>query len=153
MRRRSSHQVGKALALEQLEGRSLLSAARPPFLFTPVSDGTPLAEHIHVQLAIVIGGQTQSIPAGIGFTPQGFLPIHTHDASGLIHIESPRRRIFHLSDFFKVWEQPFTRRNLLGHKAGPSNPIAMYVDGRPSNALGSVPLRDHEAIVLVLRRG
>jgi hypothetical protein len=30
------------------------------------------------------------VPAGIGIDPAvGFAPLHTHDASGVIHVESP----------------------------------------------------------------
>jgi len=150
MGQRSSRHVGERLVFEQLEGRSLLSSGGNSFLFTPVPDGTPLAEHIHVHLTIVVNGQPQTIPAGIGFTPRGFLPIHTHDESGVIHIESPRLHQFHLSDFFKVWGQTFNRRDILGHRADAAHPITMLVNGRPSRAFASLVLRDHEDVVINL---
>src|SRR4051794_12327353 len=55
--------------LELLEDRTLLSGtpgALDAFLLTPVPDGAPIAMHIHPHLAILINGQDQVIPAGIG---------------------------------------------------------------------------------------
>src|SRR5947209_1562386 len=80
------------LALETLEDRTLLSGTSGPldsFLLTPVADATPIAMHIHPHLTILINGQDQVIPAGIGVEASGDLPMHTHDDSGTIHIESP----------------------------------------------------------------
>lgn len=36
-------------------------------------------------------------------------PIHTHDDTGIIHIESPVKRDFTLADFFAVWNKPFSK--------------------------------------------
>jgi hypothetical protein len=118
------------------------------FLLTPLPEDTPLREHIHPHLTIVINGQVQAIPAGIGIGPKGFLPLHTHDASGTIHVESPGIRPFRLGDFFKVWGQSFTRRQILGHRASSHHPITMTVNGHPSSAFGSLLLRDAQDIVI-----
>jgi hypothetical protein len=88
----------------------------PAFLFTPVSDSAPLAEQIHPFLTIVINGQQQTIPAEIGIEASGNLPIHTHDSSGIIHIESTKVLPFRLRDFFTIWGQPFSKKNILGRK-------------------------------------
>jgi hypothetical protein len=37
-----------------------------------------------------------------------FSPIHTHDTSGIVHIESPTVRPFTLGQFFDVWGVRFT---------------------------------------------
>jgi hypothetical protein len=58
------------------------------FLISTAGEGM----HTHVHLSIVIDGREQVIPAGIGIGPEGGHPmdrIHTHDASGLLHMESP----------------------------------------------------------------
>jgi hypothetical protein len=64
-----------------------------------------LAFHIHAHLAVYVNGEQHSIPLGIGVLPPlrlvqtadgpfvvggaAFYWLHTHDASGVIHIESP----------------------------------------------------------------
>jgi hypothetical protein len=119
-----------------------------PFLVTPVPDGVPLAMHIHPHLSIVIDGQAQVIPAGIGLGPDGDLPIHTHDATGTIHVESPVLRVFHLQDFFSVWGQSFTSQEILGHRVDASHSLTMSVNGQVSTAFGAQVLNDQDSIVI-----
>ncbi len=139
-------------SVESLEGRELLStvAKNVPtsFLFTPIVEGTLLAEHIHPTLTIIIDGQNLPIPTGIGLGPNGNLPIHTHDTSGFLHIESTATLPFRLRDFFTILGQPFSKTNVLGHQADKTHKVTMTVDGRPSNAFGSLLLQDRQDIVI-----
>ena len=139
-------------AVEPLEGRELLSAAPrnvpTSFLFTPIVEGTPLAEHIHPDLTIIIDGQNVPIPAGIGLGPNGNLPIHTHNSSGVLHVESTKLLPFRLRDFFTIWGQKFSKNDILGNVANKTHKITMTVDGRPSNAFGSLLLQDLQDIVI-----
>ncbi len=154
--RNRRERVRLAPQVESLEGRALLSAmgrnAHVPraFLMTPIVDGTHLAEHIHPHLTIIINGQTQTIPAGIGVgSPQrGNLPIHTHTADGTLHIESTQELPFRLGDFFTIWGQTFNKRDILGHMTGRGQKITMTVDGRPNRQFGNLPLQDGQQIVI-----
>ena len=72
----------------------------------PIIDGircerTELLDfHYHAHLSIFVNGSSYLIPAGVGIKlPDCIYWLHTHDTSGLIHIESPKkylqsRRIF-----------------------------------------------------------
>lgn len=146
-------------ACESLEGRALLSVTAGgghgghvprSFLFTPIVDGTPLAEHIHPHLTIIVNGQSQTVPEGIGIGLEnvGNLPIHTHTSDGTLHVESTEALPFRLSDFFTIWGQVFNKRDILGHRAGHGEKITMTVDGRPSNQFGNLLLQDHQQIVI-----
>ncbi|MFZ2300172.1 MAG: hypothetical protein WAW00_03495 [Candidatus Moraniibacteriota bacterium] len=74
----------------------------------PVSEDEIISRkgiHWHSELAIYVKGVKQDIPAdiGIGTVHQ---PVHTHDASGTIHLEFPgltRRQDTTLGQFFKNW--------------------------------------------------
>jgi hypothetical protein len=69
------------------------------------------ALHIHQHIDIFIRGQATAVPAEIGIVTSPstvFAPIHTHDASGIVHVESPVVRDFSLGEFFDVWGVPFT---------------------------------------------
>jgi hypothetical protein len=133
-----------------LEDRSVPQAtpATDPFLFTPVPDTTPLALHIHEHLTILINGHSRVVPALIGFTPMGFLPMHTHDTSGIIHVESPTQRTFTLGDFFAVWGQPFNSRQILGKTVNANHKITMTVNGRLSKSFDNWVLHPHDDIVI-----
>ena len=61
--------------------------------------------HIHTKLTIMIDNQLYPIPANIGIIPEKCIYwIHTHDNSGLIHIESPIERNFTLGQFLQIWK-------------------------------------------------
>src|SRR5260370_6670905 len=137
--------------LELLEDRTLLSGtpgALDSFLLTPVPDGSPIAMHIHPHLSILVNGQDQVISANIGVVASGDLPMHTHDDSGTIHIESPVAQDFTLQNFFTVWGQSFSSKNFLGNPVNAGHPLVMTVNGQVSSALGSLVLHDLDNIVI-----
>jgi hypothetical protein len=49
----------------------------------------PSVFHIHSHLIILINGHYYAVPALIGITNNCFYWLHTHDGTGIIHIESP----------------------------------------------------------------
>src|SRR3989338_1923756 len=66
--------------------------------------------HIHQQLEILVDGQAEILPAEIGIVRGCMAELHTHDASGTIHLESVTAgKKFKLGDFFAVWRKPYER--------------------------------------------
>jgi len=91
------------------------------------------AEHIHVHLDIVINGRVLSgLPALIGINiPSRFITeIHTHDTTGIIHIESPKVRKFTLGEFFDVWGLRFSSTCLGGYCASGTKHIWAWVNAK-----------------------
>lgn len=142
--------------LEFLEDRRLLACVSDdPFICTPLPPThSGLAIHIHPTLKIIVNGQDQTVPANVGIVldsngnPQNFYPLHTHDASGTIHVESPTVRDFHLKDFFAIWDQKFDSTHILGYSTAANNPVQMTVNGVPSPAYGDLKLNDGAQIVI-----
>jgi hypothetical protein len=61
--------------------------------------------HIHTKFIIMFDNQLYPIPANIGIIPEKCIYwLHTHDNSGLIHIESPIKRNFTLGQFLQIWK-------------------------------------------------
>jgi hypothetical protein len=89
--------------------------------------------HIHQHLDLYVDGRPVTVPALIGIQQaQGFLsPIHTHDTSGIIHVESPTRRSFTLGELFDVWGVRFTRTCLGGLCDGGGRSLRVFADGFP----------------------
>jgi hypothetical protein len=98
-----------------------------------------LAFHLHEHLAVYVGDDQKLIAAGIGIGPpldvvnnfvvggSCFSWLHTHDQTGLIHIESPVARSFTLANFFDIWGQP-----LSATAVGPAQgTVHAFVDGQP----------------------
>ncbi|MGI8832990.1 MAG: hypothetical protein ACR2IS_10185, partial [Nitrososphaeraceae archaeon] len=72
--------------------------------------------HIHPQLSVMVNGQPIIVPENVGidktlwkdhsldkYGMQGMSPLHTHDSSGTIHVESSVNRDYTLGEFLDVW--------------------------------------------------
>src|SRR5438105_12152066 len=68
--------------------------------------------HIHAMLHIYVNGLLSPVPKDIGLDTARHLEssMHTHDSTGVIHMEAPHPFNYTLGDFFAVW----------GVKLGPS---------------------------------
>jgi hypothetical protein len=63
-----------------------------------------LVYHNHTKLVINNQNHSLTIPAGIGIVPnECIFWLHTHDDSGIIHVESPTKLSFSLGQFLQVW--------------------------------------------------
>lgn len=64
-----------------------------------------LIYHNHTKLVIQNQNQTVTIPPSIGIIPnECIFWLHTHDDSGIIHVESPSETSFSLGQFLQVWK-------------------------------------------------
>ena len=95
--------------------------------------------HIHQHLDIFVNGKKEPVPAGIGIYDGQFLTeLHTHDSSGIMHVESPTKRTFDLAQFFGVWGVRLTPSCVGGYckELTPLAPLRQRspVPGRPAHA-------------------
>ncbi len=143
----SGELVGRAPWPRNTAGlRARLDALALPAL---AQEGTAL--HIHQHLDLSVDGRRVTVPAGIGIDEsQGFIsPLHTHDESGVIHVESPDVRTFTLGQFFAVWGLRLTPRCVGGYCATGSKSLRVFVDGkRFSGDPRVLPLAEHEEILV-----
>ena len=106
--------------------------------------------HIHQHLAIYDRGSPVAIPSDVGRPVLGncLYWLHTHVADGIIHVESPVVRTFHLGDFFNVWGQPLSATRI-GPVKVPKGKLRVYLDGRPyTGDPRKIELTEHLDIVL-----
>lgn len=119
-----------------------------------------LLYHIHAHLAVYVNGQSRAVPGGIGIpgstvqqTAQGPVAaggaciywLHTHAPDGVIHVESPTRRIYTLGNFFDEWHQPLSS-DRVGQASGH---VTAYVNGKVwRQSPRSIPLTPHAVIQL-----
>ncbi len=104
--------------------------------------------HIHPRLRIIINGVEQPIPTNTGISFSCMHPLHTHDNTGTIHVESPEQKDFTLGDFFAVWDKKFSKDRLLDSVVDPQHEIVMSVDGQPSQEFENLVLKDKQQIVI-----
>ncbi|GIF46027.1 hypothetical protein DFJ67_5459 [Asanoa ferruginea] len=124
-----------------------VKAAGLPMLGT---EGT--TEHIHAHVDVVVNGQPVVVPAGIGIDEAtGELsPLHTHDTSGVIHVESPVQADFSLGQVFTEWQVSLSGDHIGGLKAGNGEELHAYVNGKPYQGdPAAILLHAHDEIALV----
>jgi hypothetical protein len=112
------------------------------------------AFHIHAHLDIFINGAHLTVPPQIGINPDErcLYWLHTHDDSGVIHIESPVTRDFTLGSFFDIWGKTFNNSQLFYKKVDNSNSLSVYANGVkvPTDAdYRNVKLNAHDEIAVV----
>jgi len=144
----------------------------PGFPFPCLSESVTL--HVHPWLRIWIGNTpgnnvSVTIPAAIGILdPQisnglagggsCFEPLHTHDSTGIIHVESGSiSDTYTLGDFFKVWAVTpgyssvnvpgfgarsvvFNSSDIFGFRTDQTHILSLLVDGHNSTAYGSLQI-------------
>jgi hypothetical protein len=108
------------------------------------------AYHQHAHLQIYVNGKPVTVPAQIGIDPQGqFLaPLHTHDTTGVIHMESSQAYPFKLGQFFDVWGVRFTPTQLGGYTAGNGNVLVTYVNGTQVPNGPAYVLKPHDLVLV-----
>ncbi len=120
--------------------------------------------HVHPWLQINMTGQSVTIPTAIGIQnpiiQNGiavggtcFEPLHTHDSSGIVHIESPDVNTqYTLGEFFRVWNATyqtttfngaarpviFNKTDILGFRTDSTHTVVLLVDGTPSSEYDSL---------------
>lgn len=104
--------------------------------------------HIHPVLKIIINGETQTIPSGVGINAGCMNPLHTHDDKGIVHVESPEKRDFTLGDFFFVWGKPFNQNQILDFVADDNHTIRQTVNGQEVQDFENTVLYDNDKIVI-----
>lgn len=109
-----------------------------------------LAFHIHAHITMYINGQVLPLPSQIGIAKdQSCLYwLHTHDTSGVIHMESPVNHSFVLGNFLDEWSTEFAA---LGYPPQlDQTGWQAYVNGKPYNGdFHKIPLQAHTLITLM----
>ena len=119
-----------------------------------------LAYHIHAHLAVYVNGSLRALPGGIGIPGSQVVPtaqgpvatggqciywLHTHAPDGVIHVESPTKRVYTLGNFFDEWHQPLSATQV----GGSHGKVTALVNGKPwTKDPRSIPLDPHAVIQL-----
>lgn len=115
--------------------------------------------HIHYQLDIVVNGDQQLIPKGVGNNVGANSgKFHTHDFTGLIHVHpGPIGRFVTVDDFFNGWRTDtvlgnasalFSSSNILGNAANGTHTVRMYVNGALNTEFQNYEIHDGDKIVI-----
>jgi hypothetical protein len=128
--------------------------------------------HVHIYIGVIFNGQHLALPMAIGMKDprkpkDGYISrtgcfyyIHTHDSSGIVHIEDPRNLapsavVYHLHDVLRVWGVSYSSMSF----ATLHGPVHAFVGQVPqlggtvvknyaavTRPLGEIPVRSHEVV-------
>ncbi len=107
--------------------------------------------HIHQHLDLYANGDHVTVPAQIGIDAEGgfISDLHTHDATGIMHVESPRQSTFTLGQFFAVWGVQLSARCIGSLCKRADKQLRTWVNGKPVTADPTrIVLDEHQEIVL-----
>jgi hypothetical protein len=107
--------------------------------------------HIHQHLDVYANGKKVTIPANLGIdAQQAFISdLHTHDPTGIMHVESPTQRSFSLGQFFAVWGVPLSARCIGSLCETGAKQLRAWVNGDAVTADPTrIVLDQHQEIVL-----
>jgi hypothetical protein len=85
--------------------------------------------HAHAHLSLMVRGRVRDLPERIGITATAICWLHTHDSSGIIHIEAGDARALTLGDFFAVWGQPLRTGAVAGELVTAGEELRVSVNG------------------------
>lgn len=108
--------------------------------------------HTHAHLDVSVDGQPVEVPGGIGigWSNQGISPLHTHNASGVIHIESPVNRAYTLGEFFTEWDVSLSPDNVGGLRVGDGKTLRVFVNGaQMTGNPAAVIINAHDEIAVI----
>jgi hypothetical protein len=113
------------------------------------------AFHLHSHVAIFLNGTQLAVPHSVGLVDvagpnECHYPIHTHDRSGMIHVENATSGTFTLGQLFAIWGQPLSSSDVAGLSGMP---VVVYVTDngtvtQASGNLGDIELRSHRLITI-----
>lgn len=106
--------------------------------------------HIHALLRIYVDGLLSPLPPNIGIDHARDIEssLHTHDATGVIHMEATHPHRFTLGDFFSVWGVKLGPAQVGGLSGLGGDRLHFFLNGRPLRDPAAHQLRDDDNVVI-----
>lgn len=162
-------------------GVAWYNAAHAPVKYTQPASGKSVdgiacmtsegqVDHYHMDLQLYVNGQPQALPAGIGIvepagsqgpalgtgSPACLYALHTHDATGIVHIESPvSNHVYTLGNVFDIWGQSLSQTSFMGDPVSSTDKLQVVIydaNGNKSISTGDpakIQLTAHETVFLL----
>lgn len=119
------------------------------------SEGAAL--HTHQHLTVTVDGHSVTVPADLGVdeAARRLSAIHTHDDSGVIHVESPDVRTFRLDQVFTEWNVRLAPGRIGPYENGEDGArVTVFVNHRRyAGDPNEIALTQHQDIDFVVTHG
>jgi len=107
--------------------------------------------HYHSHLIIIIDGEEQTLPSGLGLSGPTESPLHIHEADNIVHMEfttAVKKEEIRLQRLFDLWNKEWTATSFMGFPLDGNHTLTMKVNGTPSTEYGSLLMQDKQEITL-----
>jgi len=106
-----------------------------------------------ILIAVIIGGiyaltrptDTILIPANIGLSSSCARPLHTHDTSGTLHVETDVDQNYTIADFFLIWGKVFNSSGIFQS----NQPLPAYLD---RCVRGTLLYHSHPTLTIIYKK-
>jgi hypothetical protein len=118
----------------------------------PALPGERLEYHVHSHLDVFVDGKAQAVPANLGIdvVESVISPLHTHDETGLIHVENATPATFYLGQLFVEWDIRLDT-TCAGTYCRPTKDWTIYVDGtKDTRDPSKIEFAAHREIAIVI---
>jgi hypothetical protein len=112
--------------------------------------GGPEKFHIHAMLHIYVNGLLVPLPADIGIDKSRHIEssMHSHDRTGIIHMEAAHPYSYTLGDFFAVWGVKLGPAQVGGLTGEGGDRLHFFLKGRPLKNPAAYVLRRYDSVVI-----
>ena len=101
------------------------------------------------RISIVIFGELQQIPAGVGIVNNQTEKVYTVDNSGIIY-KSTNEDVT-LGEFFNIWGENFNSSCILDYCNNENNSMIMYVNGAVNTGYNLYKIQNQDNIIIDYR--
>jgi hypothetical protein len=105
--------------------------------------------HIHAMVSIYRNGTRLAVPGHIGLNGCTY-ELHTHDAAGIVHVETNVQKTFTFGQFFEVWNQPLGASNVGGIAGAAKFYVIENEKVTPVDHPEDVELGEHRELAIVI---
>lgn len=140
------------------QAQQIVDANYQPIDGVYCSANEQLSYHIHAHLTIYVDGANVPLVANTGIAPIGvtssssvtcYYWMHTHDTTGVIHIESPTTKLYTLNQYLDIWEKFSSTSSPFPTQLSSPTGWTIYVNGKQVNTdFSHLQLTAHEVVTI-----
>jgi hypothetical protein len=104
--------------------------------------------HYHAHLDVIINGEAVTVASQIGIAKTTISPMHTHDKSGVVHIEAEEDAEFTTQQFFTEWEVALDKDCVGEFCADDDHQLLGFVNGEQVDDPSAIVFTRHDEVVI-----
>jgi len=104
--------------------------------------------HYHAHLDVIINGEFVTVPGEIGIARTTISPLHTHDDSGIVHIESDEDAEYTTKQFFTQWEVELDESCVGDFCADDEHQLLGFVNGEQVDDPSAIVFGEGDEVVI-----